>query len=343
MDVIPFLSQSMLHIFIDIVGFTKNRTVEDQVFIVSKLESIILDTVKSFSIDESKVLYAPTGDGVCISILEWSEYDIHMKICLKIFEELEKHNTRCVETSKKISIRAGIDSNFDAVRPDINRKDNVIGSGINRAARIMSLARPDQLMISSSVFDTLKDREVYRDLFVKKEGVVKHNTKIDTYQYVGKHPGLDNEEFIVDLKTLNEPIALYLISCSINRNKFFDKVPKNKGDILIFKFKVKLYLKLRTVEIKDAYDDYINNKEIEYSERKLLSSMMLNQNDVQGVMFNEYVIGMINGFTNTIKNYFQGIFCVELKPEVKNEILSVYGDFIEKLNNQIDNELIQDV
>jgi hypothetical protein len=97
MDVIPFLSQSMLHIFIDIVGFTKNRTVEDQVFIVSKLESIILDTVKSFSIDESKVLYAPTGDGVCISILEWSEYDIHMKICLKIFEELEKHNTRCVE------------------------------------------------------------------------------------------------------------------------------------------------------------------------------------------------------------------------------------------------------
>jgi hypothetical protein len=145
---------------------------------------------------------------------------------------------------------------------------------------------------------------------VKKEGVVKHNTKIDTYQYVGKHPGLDNEEFIVDLKTLNEPIALYLISCSINRNKFFDKVPKNKGDILIFKFKVKLYLKLRTVEIKDAYDDYINNKEIEYSERKLLSSMMLNQNDVQGVMFNEYVIGMINGFTNTIKNYFQGIFAL---------------------------------
>ena len=69
------------HIFLDIVGYTRNRSVEAQTDIVGLLNSFVGKCLKQHQIPEDRRILLPTGDGLCIALLNLEDpYDIHIKL-----------------------------------------------------------------------------------------------------------------------------------------------------------------------------------------------------------------------------------------------------------------------
>lgn len=184
------------YIFLDIVAFTHNRTIEDQCAVINALNEIVKDAIKSFDIPDDRYMYLPTGDGVCIGLFYWQDqiYDIQIKVALKILKSLREHNKRAYDASKEISLRIGINTNEDNMIIDINGRPNLAGAGINTAQRIMSACDPGNIFVSKSVFETLTQRRIYEGLFNHYKYRIKHGYKIDLYQYLGSHVGLNTDQ-----------------------------------------------------------------------------------------------------------------------------------------------------
>jgi hypothetical protein len=79
------------YIFLDVVGFTHQRSVEAQSEIVGTLNAIV--DAASARVDRKDLIRLPTGDGMCICLLNVEDpYDIHMQVALGIVERIDKHN-----------------------------------------------------------------------------------------------------------------------------------------------------------------------------------------------------------------------------------------------------------
>jgi class 3 adenylate cyclase len=189
------------YIYLDVVGFSRGRSVEAQTDIVHSMNEIVGNAVVNHvgsavannQVPEDKVIYLPTGDGICIAVLNIEDpYDIHMQIALDILKRLRDYNEATTDAQRKFQVRIGINSNTDNLVQDINGNRNVAGAGINIAQRVMSLADGNQILVSQSVFDTLHVREFYMPLFRSYQTHVKHNTPIEVHQFIDPaSPGLD--------------------------------------------------------------------------------------------------------------------------------------------------------
>jgi len=180
------------YVFIDIVGFTKNRSVEAQTDIIKSLNGIVTSTIESFSELNDRVILLPTGDGICIAIINVAiPYDIH--IPLKLLEKLNAYNEGIKDDDMRtFSIRIGINENIDNVIKDINGKKNVAGAGINYASRIMDMCDGNQIIVGEDVYGILRHREHYMKSFRTIHAQVKHNVAINLYQYISEgHEGLN--------------------------------------------------------------------------------------------------------------------------------------------------------
>jgi class 3 adenylate cyclase len=148
---------SAKYIFLDIVGFTHNRSIEAQTDIIGVLNSIVLEAVSRYCIDAENRILLPTGDGICLVLLGIeSPYDIHIQIALSLIEGIEKHNSTAIDEQRKFKIRVGINSNTDNLVTDVNGNQNIAGAGINLAQRVMSAADGNQILVGQPVFDTLR-------------------------------------------------------------------------------------------------------------------------------------------------------------------------------------------
>lgn len=155
------------YIFLDIVKYSKNRSVEAQTHIIGVLNDLVTKSLDYFKIVSKDRILLPTGDGLCICIINGKyEYDIHVSIALKILENLNAYNNITIDEMRKMNIRIGVNQNLDNIVQDINKRRNIAGSGINFAQRIMSCAGENQILIGESVFHELSVREKYLDTFV---------------------------------------------------------------------------------------------------------------------------------------------------------------------------------
>lgn len=85
------------YVFLDVAGFTLNRSVEAQASIVGTLNRIVRQTLRELGIKNRILL--PTGDGMCIAIDAPSDIDVHIRTALKILEHLNKYNADQSEQS----------------------------------------------------------------------------------------------------------------------------------------------------------------------------------------------------------------------------------------------------
>lgn len=184
------------YVFLDIVGFTRNRTVEAQADIVKQLNAIVIEAVKESGSPRDKFIFIPTGDGICIGLLNVeAPVDVHMQIALSILERISKYNASAQNKARQFQVRIGINANTDTLVVDINNRQNIAGAGISMASRIMGLADGDQIIVGQSVYDTLRYREKYDSAFRSYRATVKHGAMLDVYQFVaGRHNGLNTEE-----------------------------------------------------------------------------------------------------------------------------------------------------
>jgi class 3 adenylate cyclase len=187
------VTKSAKYIFLDIVGFTHNRSVEAQTEIIGALNAVVLDSISEHHIDAEDLILLPTGDGICLVLLAVEDpYDIHVRIALSLVEGIEKHNQTAKDEQRRFKIRVGINSNVDNLITDVNGDRNIAGAGINLAQRVMSAADGNQILVGQPVFDMLSQREQYMHAFRSFVAVAKHGLRLNAYQLViDGFPGLD--------------------------------------------------------------------------------------------------------------------------------------------------------
>jgi class 3 adenylate cyclase len=166
------------YIFLDIVGYSHNRSVEAQTEVISVLNAIVLKALVESGIKQDGQILLPTGDGICIAIVDVSaSYDIHLRIALIILRELRDHNTGTPDAMRRFEVRIGLNENVDNKIIDINGKPNIAGAGINLAQRIMSAADGNQVLVGDAVYETLRHREHYMNKFRSHSVLQKHTDK----------------------------------------------------------------------------------------------------------------------------------------------------------------------
>lgn len=202
------------YIFLDVVGFTQRRSVEAQTDIVDALNMIVRDAVAAYRIPDDRIIYIPTGDGICIALLNVERpFDVHMQIALGVIARIQKHNDASTEVSRKFQVRIGINANIDNLVTDINGRPNVTGAGISMAARIMDKADGGQILVGRSVYDMLRYREKYAEAFKSFQTTVKHGVVLDVYQFVSAgFEGLNTDS--PQISMAEAPVQYY--SCFIS-------------------------------------------------------------------------------------------------------------------------------
>lgn len=194
--------------FLDVVAYTK-RTIEAQCYIIRALNRIVKGAINRYHIDRDSVIYMPTGDGMCVTLLGAGlKYDIHMTVAKEILRRIRVNNSRVDLGWKKFDIRIGINQADDNLITDINGERNVAGAGINNARRIMDLADAGQILVSSTVFENLHPRKEYYHAFsgeYRKE--VKHGLVLKVHQLISADiPGVSvNPPSVLRPATIPEP------------------------------------------------------------------------------------------------------------------------------------------
>lgn len=215
------------YIYLDVVGFTHNRTVETQISIISALNDIV-STCLADLFPEIDVIYLPVGDGICICLLDSKEaFDDHITIAEEIIRRICSLYNPSVKRSCQFEVRISINENVDNIITDINDNRNVCGSGVNYAQRIMNFGDSSHILVGRSVYDSLTPRDKYSKAFRRYIGKAKHNTDIELYQYKGGRVANLNRDppsaFATPAeKILTEYAAYYILNLLRNR-EFIEK------------------------------------------------------------------------------------------------------------------------
>jgi class 3 adenylate cyclase len=181
----PYQTSNAKHLFLDVVSFTRDRSVEAQTDIIRNLNTIVNDSIKSLSIPKEKLMLLPTGDGICITLLELTEpFDIHLLLAITIIERVYMYNQSERDIQRQFEIRIGINENVDNIVQDINKKKNVAGLGINMAQRIMNCSDGNQILVGQTVYETLRSREKYMNSFRQYSATGKHDIRFNVFQYI---------------------------------------------------------------------------------------------------------------------------------------------------------------
>ena len=219
------------YIYLDVVGFTHNRTVETQVEIVSKLNDIIKGCLTDL-FPELDVIYIPIGDGICICLLDSKLYNDYIIIAEEIIRRINAVYNPRVKQSLQFQVRIGINENVDNIITDINGNRNVCGSGVNDAQRIMNFGDSNHILVGRSVADTLMPREKYSKAFRRYIGTTKHDTHMELYQYIGAGVAdLNRDPPSAFAPSVEKPLteyAAYYIATLLRNREFIEKTLEQK-------------------------------------------------------------------------------------------------------------------
>ena len=183
------------YICLDIEGYT-NRKVDAQLEIRGVLDDIVRACVGEEPLlsDEGKLMYLPTGDGMCIALLDIPLHDdvaIHLRLALRILKSLREYNGKAVYKQFRFDVRIGIHSATDYIVKDIKGLDNLAGAGINTAFRVMGVGDGGQILVSQVVFYDLVRQ--FKNQFRRYDVRVRHDVMLTVYQFVGEGDGLNKD------------------------------------------------------------------------------------------------------------------------------------------------------
>ena len=132
-------------VFLDIIDYSK-KTDSEQIEIKNQFNALINHALKDVAENDRIIL--DTGDGAAIAS-NGSPEDV-LFIALNIRDEILKSN---IHSAMPLYVRFGVNLGPVRVVKDINGRPNIIGDGINVAQRIMSFAKPNQILVSRSYYE----------------------------------------------------------------------------------------------------------------------------------------------------------------------------------------------
>lgn len=173
-------------VFLDIVGFTKNRSVEAQSDVVAVMNDVVSKAMDSVQVSPEGTILLPTGDGMAIALIDVAEVDQHLRLALEILRLVAEHNASETSGMRRFDVRIGINENVDNLVTDINGRRNVAGAGISMAQRIMDKADGGQVLVGQTVYEVLRHREQYLYSFRGYKARGKHDVELGVYQFLSK-------------------------------------------------------------------------------------------------------------------------------------------------------------
>ena len=143
----------------DVVGYSKHMEVDENGTLQSynACEIILNKLLKKYN----GSIFNTAGD----SVLAEFQSAVNAVECGVEFQNKIKKRNQSNKTEKKLEFRIGI--NMGDV---VNKDGNLIGDGVNIAARLEALAQPNGITISKSVYDFVspKTKITFNDLGVQK-------------------------------------------------------------------------------------------------------------------------------------------------------------------------------
>ena len=141
-------------LFLDVVGYSK-LLVNEQREVVQQLTEIVRNTPQFCKSDiNGKLIRIPIGDGMALVFFQTPEEPV--QCAMEIAKALKKQ--------PHIRLRMGVHSGpVDRVK-DVNDRDNVAGSGINIAQRVMSCGDAGHILLSKRVAEDLAEDRMWQPL-----------------------------------------------------------------------------------------------------------------------------------------------------------------------------------
>ncbi len=174
-------------VFIDLVGYSK-KPVTEQIRLKTSLTSNLSEAIKDIPVNDRIIL--DTGDGAAISFLGDPEDALFVTLSLREKMIADAAATTVVEGSGDDAVRMGINLGPVKLVKDINGHPNIIGDGINVAQRIMSFARPGQIVVSRSYYDVVSNlASEYAKLFSYEGSRTDKHVREHEIYVVGHHEG----------------------------------------------------------------------------------------------------------------------------------------------------------
>ncbi|MGD2137994.1 MAG: adenylate/guanylate cyclase domain-containing protein [Gammaproteobacteria bacterium] len=179
-------------LFMDIVEYSMH-SVDQQMMIKQNFSTLVSDALRSLPGEDCIKL--DTGDGLAVCYLGAPEDILYVAVGLRdAFIDVKAICETCY------SVRMGINLGPVKILEDINGQRNTIGDGINAAQRIMSFARPNQLLVSRTYHDVISclsddNPKMFAHLGIHND---KHVRQFDVYEVLahqaGEQPGVVADE-----------------------------------------------------------------------------------------------------------------------------------------------------
>jgi class 3 adenylate cyclase len=133
-------------LFLDIVEYAK-KMVAEQLKAKEQFNACISEAIQDVAVNDRIIL--DTGDGAAVNFLGDPEDALFVALKLShAFSHASADGT-------PLAVRIGINLGPVRLVRDINSQPNIIGDGINVAHRVMSFARPGQVLVSRSYYDVV--------------------------------------------------------------------------------------------------------------------------------------------------------------------------------------------
>jgi class 3 adenylate cyclase len=138
----PYNTDDVAVLFLDVVAFSSLERLRDMTTKVAELQSSVFSVLNPhYKWDETKthneIIVIPTGDGYAVAFHRMVDREEVMKRVSEIYYLLRYE--------RKMEIRMGLSRGLHTCFIDLNDNLNLIGDGIIRAQRAMTLAAPHQI------------------------------------------------------------------------------------------------------------------------------------------------------------------------------------------------------
>jgi class 3 adenylate cyclase len=176
------------YVFLDVVGFTRaDRSDEDMARIIITLNDVVKHALESAGIRKQNRIVLPTGDGMCIALLNSKGHDAPLQLALDIRRSVDAHNAFFPDETERFQLRIAVHQNHDFILPDFNGNRNVFGQGINTVARLNHACEPSHIVVSHVVHENTRRDPAYMKLYDAPQEVL---IKGQTFRYYSLGPGL---------------------------------------------------------------------------------------------------------------------------------------------------------
>ena len=134
-------------LFIDIVEYSRKPVVE-QIALKDRFNALLSSALRDVAVNDRIIL--DTGDGAAISFIGDPEDALFVAADLR---DVIAKESEAIDL--ELGTRMGVNLGPVRLVRDINGQPNIIGDGINVAQRVMSFAKPGQILVSRSYYEVV--------------------------------------------------------------------------------------------------------------------------------------------------------------------------------------------